>query len=151
MTLLATTIKLTDWLTLNLRHSMDYYSDINEGRLAYGQRYNEPTGNYGQDRTTSRTQNADYLLSGYKRFGKTGVKLSLGGSRFDLNNSGISGSNNGNLVPDFYNLGIPPAVIVRKFSATEYKFEKVDGSRKPTLDHSNAWLTKVPIVRETKE
>ena len=105
MTLLATTIKLTDWLTLNLRHSMDYYSDINEGRLAYGQRYNEPTGNYGQDRTTSRTQNADYLLSGYKRFGKTGVKLSLGGSRFDLNNSGISGSNNGNLVPDFYNLG----------------------------------------------
>ena len=76
---------------------------------------------YTESYPTSRTQNADYLLSGYKRFGKTGVKLSLGGSRFDLNNSGISGSNNGNLVPDFYNLGTwpgpngragPPAALV---------------------------------------
>ncbi|MBL7828247.1 MAG: SusC/RagA family TonB-linked outer membrane protein [Saprospiraceae bacterium] len=105
LTMVSSNIKLTDWLTLMLRHSMDYYADQNEGRLAYGQRYNEPTGNYSQDRTNSRTSNADYLLSAYKRFGNFGAKVSVGGSRFDYNSSAISGANNGNLVVDFYNLG----------------------------------------------
>jgi len=105
LTMISSNVKVTDWLTLMLRHSMDYYADQNEGRLAYGQRYNEPTGNFYQDRTNARTSNADYLLTAYKRFGKIGAKLSAGGSRFDFKHSSIYGANNGNLVVDFYNLG----------------------------------------------
>lgn len=105
LTLLSTNIKFTSWLNLMLRHSMDYFSEANQSQLAYGQRYNEPTGNFAQDRTTARTVNSDFLLSAYKRFGTLGAKLSLGGNRFDVNNNTIYGANNGNLVPGFYNLG----------------------------------------------
>jgi TonB-linked SusC/RagA family outer membrane protein len=105
MTLGSVNFQFTQWLSLMVRHSMDYYSDQDESRLAYGQRYGEPTGNYSQNRTNSRTSNADFLLSAYKRFGKFGAKVSLGGSRFDVNSSSINGANNGNLVIDFYNLG----------------------------------------------
>lgn len=65
--------------------------------------------------------------------------------------SGCVSQNAAKKFAEFEKLGITEAVIVGKFSATEYKVEKVDGSRKATLDHSNAWLTKVRIVRETKE
>lgn len=52
---------------------------------------------------------------------------------------------------EFERLGITEAVIVGKFSATEYKVEKTGGIRKATLEHSNAWVPKVRIVRETVE
>lgn len=53
---------------------------------------------------------------------------------------------------EFEQLGITEAVITGKFSHTEYKVERdEDGTRKATLEHSNAWLPKVRIVRKTKE
>ena len=52
---------------------------------------------------------------------------------------------------EFEKLGITEATIVGKFSSTEYKVEHADGNRKATLEHSNAWLPRVKIVRETKE
>lgn len=106
LTLASVTIKLTDWLTLMGRHSMDYYSDRSDDRRAYGQRYNEPTGWYRQWRTDSKTTNMDYLLTAYKRFSDFGAKLSVGGNYFDVNSQSIYGDNGGNLVPDFYNLGV---------------------------------------------
>ena len=51
----------------------------------------------------------------------------------------------------FEKLGVTEATIMGKFSSTEYRVEHENGERKATLDHSNAWLTKVRIVRVTKE
>lgn len=51
---------------------------------------------------------------------------------------------------EFEALGITEATITGKFSNTDYKVETKDGKRRAELDHSNAWLTKVRIVRETK-
>lgn len=51
---------------------------------------------------------------------------------------------------EFEKLGITEATITGKFSNTDYKVEHKDGVRRATIDHSNTWLTKVHIVRETK-
>jgi TonB-linked SusC/RagA family outer membrane protein len=106
LTLASVTVKLTDWLTLLGRHSMDYYSDRSEDIRAYGQRYNEPTGDYRRSTTDSKTINMDYLLTAYKRFNEFGAKISVGGNYFDVNAQSVNGANGGNLVPDFYNLGV---------------------------------------------
>lgn len=52
---------------------------------------------------------------------------------------------------EFESLGITEATVTGKFSNTDYKVEHKDGVRKATIDHSNVWVPKVHIVRETKE
>lgn len=52
---------------------------------------------------------------------------------------------------EFEALGITEATITGKFSNTDYKVEHKDGTRRATLDHTNAWLPKVHLVSETKE
>jgi DNA-binding HxlR family transcriptional regulator len=49
---------------------------------------------------------------------------------------------------EFEKLGITEAEITGKFSHTSYKVEEKDGTRRAVLDHSNAWVPKVRIVRE---
>jgi hypothetical protein len=51
---------------------------------------------------------------------------------------------------DFERLGITQAVITGKFSNTEYTVERgADGKRRAVLQHSNIWVPKVLIIRET--
>lgn len=50
----------------------------------------------------------------------------------------------------FEELGITEATITGKFSNTDYVVSTKDGKRRSELNHSNAWLTKVRIVRETE-
>lgn len=64
---------------------------------------------------------------------------------------GCASSSAAKKLAEFERLGITEAQINGKFSSTEYKVEHANGVRKATLDHSNAWLTKVRVVRETKE
>ncbi len=53
---------------------------------------------------------------------------------------------------DFERLGITQAIITGKFSNTEYTVERgSDGKRRAVLTHSNLWLQKVVIIRETQE
>lgn len=52
---------------------------------------------------------------------------------------------------EFEAMGISEATITGKFSNTEYKVEHSGGERKATLEHSNAWLPRVRLVRVTKE
>lgn len=65
--------------------------------------------------------------------------------------TGCASSSAARKLAEFEKLGITEAQINGKFSSTEYKVERENGTRKATLDHSNAWLTKVRVVRETKE
>lgn len=51
----------------------------------------------------------------------------------------------------FEALGITEAQITGKFSNTEYRVTREDGVRKAELEHSNAWLTKVRLVRVTED
>jgi outer membrane lipoprotein-sorting protein len=72
------------------------------------------------------------------------LSLTLGGCQ--------SASSLAQKAAEFEQLGITEAEITGKFSHTEYKVERSeDGTRTATLDHSNAWLPKVRIVRQTKE
>lgn len=50
---------------------------------------------------------------------------------------------------EFEKLGITEAEITGKFSHTEYHVTEKGGVRRAVLDHSNAWVPKVKIVRET--
>lgn len=50
----------------------------------------------------------------------------------------------------FEALGITEATITGKFSNTDYRVTHDNGTRRAVLDHSNAWLPKVHLVRETK-
>lgn len=52
---------------------------------------------------------------------------------------------------EFEALGVTKIEIVGKFSATEYEVTHENGVRKAELTHSNAWLTKVHVTRESKE
>jgi hypothetical protein len=65
--------------------------------------------------------------------------------------TGCVSSNAAKKFAQFEALGITEATITGKFSNTEYKVEREGGVRRATLDHSNAWLPKVHIVRETEE
>lgn len=50
---------------------------------------------------------------------------------------------------EFEKLGITEAEITGKFSHTDYKVEEKAGHRRAEINHSNAWLPKVRLVRET--
>lgn len=50
---------------------------------------------------------------------------------------------------EFEKLGITEAQITGKFSNTTYTVEKKNGTRTAVLDHSNAWMPKIKLVRET--
>jgi hypothetical protein len=50
---------------------------------------------------------------------------------------------------EFEKLGITEATITGKFSNTDYVVTVKDGVRRAELNHSNAWLPKVHLVRET--
>ena len=48
---------------------------------------------------------------------------------------------------EFEALGITEAEITGKFSSTSYRVETKDGQRTAELNHTNAWLPKVRLVR----
>lgn len=47
-------------------------------------------------------------------------------------------------------LGVTEVEVTGKFSSTHYTVEIVDGQRVAEVNHSNAWLPKVRVVRKTK-
>lgn len=51
---------------------------------------------------------------------------------------------------EYEQLGITEAEVTGKFSSTHYTVEIRDGQRVAEVDHSNAWLPKVRVVRKTK-
>lgn len=63
--------------------------------------------------------------------------------------SGCVSKNAAKKFSEFEALGVTEAIIVGKFSSTEYKVTTDGTTRRAELDHSNAWLNKVRIVRET--
>ncbi len=66
--------------------------------------------------------------------------------------SGCTTSSLAKKAADFERLGITQAIITGKFSNTEYTVERgADGKRRAVLTHSNIWLPKVVIIRETQE
>lgn len=52
---------------------------------------------------------------------------------------------------EFEKLGITEAQITGKFSNTEYRVVRDGEKRRAVFSHSNAWIPKVLIVRETEE
>lgn len=65
--------------------------------------------------------------------------------------SGCATSNAAKKFAEFERLGITEAQITGKFSNTEYRVVRSDGVRRAVFQHSNAWLPKILIIRETKE
>ena len=52
---------------------------------------------------------------------------------------------------EFEALGLKEVVVTGKFSHTDYSVTVENGTRRAVINHSNAWLPKVKVVRETKE
>jgi hypothetical protein len=65
--------------------------------------------------------------------------------------SGCSTASLSSKLKEFEALGITEAHITGKFSNTDYQVTKDNGKRRAVLSHSNAWVPKVVIVRETEE
>lgn len=51
----------------------------------------------------------------------------------------------------FEALGVTEVVITGKFSHTDYKVSRGNGTRRAEINHTNAWLPQVKVARETKE
>ena len=62
--------------------------------------------------------------------------------------TGCSTARLANKLAEFEQLGIAEATITGKFSNTEYKTITVGDKKYVVLDHSNAWVPKVHLVRE---
>lgn len=52
---------------------------------------------------------------------------------------------------EFEALGISEVVITGKFSHTDYTVTRENGVRRAEINHTNAWVPQVRVVRETKE
>ena len=52
---------------------------------------------------------------------------------------------------EFEALGIKEVVITGKFSHTDYTVTTENGVRRAVINHTNAWVPQVKVVRETKE
>lgn len=63
--------------------------------------------------------------------------------------TGCASSSAAKKFAEFERLGIVHAQITGKFSNTTYTVEEKDGKRQARIDHSNAWMPKVVIIRET--
>ncbi len=51
----------------------------------------------------------------------------------------------------FEQLGVTEVVITGKFSHTDYTVTHADGVRTAEINHSNAWVPQIRVVRKTKE
>lgn len=51
----------------------------------------------------------------------------------------------------FEQLGVTEIVITGKFSHTDYTVTHENGIRKAVVNHTNAWIPQVKIVRETPD
>lgn len=52
---------------------------------------------------------------------------------------------------EFEKLGIKEVIITGKFSHTDYTVEHKDGKRIATVNHTNAWVPQIKVVRETPD
>jgi len=48
-------------------------------------------------------------------------------------------------------LGVKEIVVTGKFSHTDYTVTHVDGVRRAEINHTNAWVPQIRVIRETKE
>ncbi len=52
---------------------------------------------------------------------------------------------------EFEALGISEVIVTGKFSHTDYTVTHENGVRRAVINHSNAWVPVIKVVRETKE
>jgi hypothetical protein len=52
---------------------------------------------------------------------------------------------------EFESLGVTKIIVTGKFSHTDYTVTRENGIRTATINHTNAWVPQVQIIRETKE
>jgi hypothetical protein len=52
---------------------------------------------------------------------------------------------------EFEQLGVKEIIVTGKFSHTDYTVEHENGKRTATINHSNAWVPQIKVVRQTDE
>lgn len=52
---------------------------------------------------------------------------------------------------EYESLGVKEVIITGKFSHTDYTVEHRDGKRTATINHSNAWVPQIRVVRSTDD
>lgn len=98
----SATVKFTDWFSLKTGLGIDYYTNINTARSAYGDIEN-PYGYLGQSKRTFREINADFLFSINKSFSEDfGFSLNFGGNRMDQYTQTLTSYTTELSVPDVY-------------------------------------------------
>lgn len=50
---------------------------------------------------------------------------------------------------EYEQLGVKEIIVTGKFSHTDYTVEYKDGKRTAVINHSNAWVPQIRVVRET--
>ena len=79
----SATVKLANWISFKTGAGIDYYTNYNTARSAFGD-IESPHGYYGESKRTFREVNVDFLFQINKRFSeKLGFSINLGGNRMD--------------------------------------------------------------------
>lgn len=95
--------KFTDWLNIQGRYGLDYYSFGSKDRLATGTPYWYPEGDLIEKTTSFYESNADILMTFNKQLSdKFGLMASAGGNIMYTRTDNMTGQANGLVVPDFF-------------------------------------------------
>lgn len=98
----TSTIKFTDWLSLKTGIGVDYYTNYNNARSAYGD-IESPFGFLSEAKRTFREVNTDFMFMINKSFTeKLAFSLNFGGSRMDQFTQSLSAYTTELSVPDVY-------------------------------------------------
>lgn len=106
MGFMSLSYQFTDWLSLEGRGGLDYYSTRTYGKK-YAGGHSTPKGSYSEGMNDFMEQNYSFLFIARKDnlFGKFGGFVTFGGNMMLQNTSSISGSTVDLIVPNIFSLG----------------------------------------------
>lgn len=97
--------EFTDWLNIQGRYGIDYYSYEYKDRLATGTPYWYSEGDFMMSKEDFYESNADFLATFNKQLSsKFGLMATAGGNIMYTRTDNLQGQTNGLIIPDFFNL-----------------------------------------------
>ena len=149
----SSTIRIAEWLTLKTGLGVDYYTNFNTARSAFGD-VESPNGYYGESKRTFRELNTDFLFQFNKKISsKLDFYFNIGGNRMEQYVHTYSASANELAVEDVYTLSnsktavLPQTLLYRKRINSLYFNVQFEWKKAFFIDFSgrNDWSTTLPF------
>ncbi len=149
----SATIRITDWLSLKSGVGIDYYTNFNTARSAFGD-VESPNGYYGESKRTFRELNTDFLFQINRKISdKLDFYFNFGGNRMEQYVHTYSASANELAVEGVYTLSnsrsivLPQTFLYKKRINSLYFNGQFEWKKALFVDFSgrNDWSSTLPL------